>query len=231
MKNLQNLQKGIGINFTNQNLLEQAVTHRSYLNEHPKQKLSSNERLEYLGDAILEFFISRMLFEKYPKKPEGQLTAMRSRVVCTPFLSKIGKKLKLGDFLLLSKGEDESGGRKNRSLLANSVEALIGAVFLDQGEKAVEDFISKHFKEAIKDASFGRLKDNKSLLQEKIQETQKLTPYYKILREAGPDHAKTFTVGVYAGTKKLGQGEGNSKQEAEEEAARAVIEKHWSSEV
>lgn len=231
MKNLQNLQKGIGIDFVNQNLLRQALTHRSYLNEHPRQKLSSNERLEYLGDAILEFFISRMLFKKYPQKPEGQLTAMRSRVVCTPSLSKIGKNLQLGDFLLLSKGEDESGGRKNRSLLANSVEALIGALFLDQGEKAVEDFISKHFKEAIKDASSGRLKDNKSLLQEKIQETQKLTPYYKILREAGPDHAKTFTVGVYAGTKKLGEGEGSSKQEAEEEAARCAIEKHCSSEV
>lgn len=231
MKNLKKIEKIIGGSFRNQKLLKQSLTHRSYLNEHPKQKLSSNERLEFLGDAILEFLVSKFLFKKLPETSEGELTAIRSRIVCTRSLAKIGRQLKLGDHLLLSKGEEASGGRKNSSLLANSVEALIGAIFLDQGEVAVEKFIGRRFKQAIEEASSGQLKDNKSLLQEKIQENQKLTPHYEILSEEGPDHAKSFTVGVFAGQKKLGEGKGNSKQEAEEEAAKGALEKYWPSEV
>lgn len=229
MKNdLKKVEEALKIKFKKQSLLRQALTHRSYLNEHPDQTLSSNERLEFLGDAILEFFVSKALFEKFPQLSEGVLTAMRSRVVCTDSLSKVGKKLHLGDFLLLSKGEEAGGGRKNKSLLANSVEALIGAIFLDQGKKVCEDFILRNFKPAIDALSHSQLKDAKSLLQEKIQEKQKLTPFYKILAEKGPDHAKTFIVGVFADSKKLGEGKGGSKQEAEEEAAKAALEKFYS---
>jgi len=223
--NLKKAEEALKIKFKKQSLLRQALTHRSYLNEHPDQALSSNERLEFLGDAILELFISKALFEKYPKLPEGDLTAMRSRVVCTDSLAKIGKNLHLGEHLLLSKGEETGGGRKNKSLLANSVEALIGAIFLDQGRKACEGFILKNFKPVIENLPHSQLKDAKSLLQEKIQEKQKLTPYYKILAEKGPDHAKTFIVGVFADSEKLGEGKGNSKQEAEEKAAKAALEK------
>lgn len=227
-KDLKKLEKAVKIRFKDQSLLRQALTHRSYLNEHPKLKLSSNERLEFLGDAILEFFISNTLFEKHPKLPEGDLTAMRSRVVCTDSLAKVGRKLKLGDFLFLSKGEEVSGGRKNKSLLANGVEALIGAIFLDQGRQTCEKFVLANFKTAVDNLAHDQLKDAKSLLQEKTQERQKLTPRYKILREVGPDHAKTFIVGVFADSKKLGEGKGSSKQEAEEEAARAALEKYGS---
>ena len=223
---MEKLEAKLKITFKNKRLLKQALTHRSYLNEHPKLKLVSNERLEFLGDAILEFIISKTLYLKYPELPEGVLTAMRSRVVCTESLAKLGKKLKLGQFLFLSKGEEASGGRENKSLLANTFEALIGAIFLDKGLKTTENFIEKKFSHIINQLNRSQLKDAKSLLQEKVREEKKVTPTYKILAEEGPDHNKIFTVGVFAGSKKLGQGKGSSKQEAEEKAAQIALEKY-----
>jgi len=223
---MEKLEAKLKITFKNKRLLKQALTHRSYLNEHPKLKLVSNERLEFLGDAILEFIISKTLYLKYPELPEGVLTAMRSRVVCTESLAKLGKKLKLGQFLFLSKGEEAGGGRENKSLLANTFEALIGAIFLDKGLKTTENFIEKKFNHIINQLNRSQLKDAKSLLQEKVQEEKKVTPTYKILAEEGPDHNKIFTVGVFAGSKKLGQGKGSSKQEAEEKAAQIALEKY-----
>lgn len=221
--NLENLEKEIQIKFKNKELLREAMTHRSYLNEHRGEKLNSNERLEYLGDAVLEFTISKLLFEHFPQEPEGFLTACRSQIVQTKSLANLANELALGNYLLLSKGEEESGGRQNSGLLENAFEALIGAIFLDQGVQKTIRFIHQHFEILISHLSSENLKDAKSLLQEKAQEAEKITPIYRVLDEVGPDHAKIFTVGVYLGEKKLAEGQGRSKQEAEEAAAKAAL--------
>ena len=224
--NLNDLEKNLGVTFKNKALLRQALTHRSYLNEHPSPKNISNERLEFLGDAILEFVISEILFHKFPKVNEGVLTALRSHVVCTQSLAQISQKLETGLFLYLSRGEEKEGGRKNPTLLANVLEALIGAIFQEGGIKAASTFIQKHFHEAISQLSSKNLKDRKSLFQEKIQEAEKITPTYRVLKEGGPDHAKIFLVGVFVGKREAGQGEGRSKQEAQEAAAKMALERY-----
>ena len=224
--NLTNIEKSLEVSFKNKSLLTQALTHRSYLNEHP-DFASSNERLEFLGDAILEFWVSRELFERFPGLPEGVLTDLRAKIVRTESLTGIGRKLNLGRFLLLSRGEEIGGGRENESLLANCFEALIGAVFCDQGivkvEKFLENFvlpkINKFVSGEIKAVKPEELKGPKSFLQEIAQERFKITPTYKVLKSEGPDHAKIFLIGVYLGEKMVGQGKGWSKQEAEETAA------------
>ena len=224
--NLADLEKNLGATFKDRKLLRQALTHRSYLNEHPNEKTISNERLEFLGDAILEFVVSEILFQQFPKVNEGVLTALRSRVVCTQSLAQISLKLETGQFLYLSRGEEKEGGRKNPTLLANVLEALIGAVFQEGGIEAASAFIQKHFQESISQLSSKNLKDCKSLFQEKTQETEKITPVYRVLKEKGPDHAKTFTVGVFVGKRKAGQGQGRSKQEAQEAAAKMALERN-----
>lgn len=212
--------------FKNLQLLEEAFTHRSYLNENPQRNLVSNERLEFLGDAVLSFLVSKLLFQKFPRLPEGDLTNLRSAIVCTKTLCRTAKNLNLGEKLKLSRGEETSGGRNNPSLLANTFEAFLGALYLDQGIEEAENFLKTclfpFLSEIIKSDSY---KDFKSRFQEIVQEKAKISPVYKILKTIGPDHAKKFTVGVYVKEKLIGQGSGWSKQEAEQEAAKTALEK------
>lgn len=230
MKNLKNLEKALGITFQNPKLLAQSLVHRSYLNENPESDLSSNERLEFLGDTVLSFIISDLLFSWFPTYREGYLTNLRSRIVRTSSLAQIAKKLRLGDYLLMGRGEEESGGRKKPSLLADSLEALIGAIYLDQGDQAARAFIKREFTPFMeKLLKKPKVKDYKSTLQEIVQAKVKKSPVYKTLKAVGPAHAKTFTVAVYLKGKILGQGRGASKQEAQQQAAKAALEK-WNKE-
>ncbi len=224
MKNLDLLEKSIKITFKNKQLLTTALTHRSYLNEQPKENLSSNERFEFLGDAILEFIVSRRLFTLFPHLDEGIMTTLRSLIVKTDSLAEAGNRFQLGEFLLLSRGEEETGGRVNKSLLANTFEALTGAIFLDQGLEKTEEFIELSLGEKIKTIdSLENIKDYKSLFQEKAQEKKKITPTYRIINTYGPDHDKIFTVGAFLNKRKISQGKGKSKQEAEQRAAQKAL--------
>lgn len=219
------LQKTIGLKFKNQNLLKQAFAHRSYLNE-SKDVMISNERLEFLGDAVLSFLTSEYLYTNFPAFPEGTLTNIRSSLVKTRSLSDIATTLHLGELLLLSRGEEESGGRTNPSLLADTFEALLGAIFLDQGINVARSFVGVHVlpktREIIEQKSYI---DFKSLLQEIIQEESKISPTYRVTKSEGPDHAKTFWVEAVAEGVTLGTGSGRSKQEAEQQAASNALEK------
>ena len=209
--------------FRNQQLFKQAFTHRSYLNE-VREKIPSNERLEFLGDSIVSFIVSDYLYRKYPSFDEGTLTHLRSLLVNTKTLSLTAKKLNFGKLLLLSKGEEESKGRENESLLENSFEAFVGAVYLDQGIKAASEFLEKELLYKSDDfVQKKEFKDPKSLLQEKIQSNKQPSPTYKVISESGPAHAKLFTVGVYVKDKIKGIGEGKSKQIAEENAAKEAL--------
>jgi ribonuclease-3 len=212
--------------FKNPKLLEQAFTHRSFLNE-SKEKIESNERLEFLGDSILSFVVSRFLFNQYTDYNEGLLTNLRSLLVNTKSLANSAKELEFGQFLRLSRGEEESRGRENDSLLANCFEAFIGALFLDQGIEKVEKFLEETIlvkAEVITQKQ--TLKDPKSLLQEQVQAQKQKSPIYTVLEEEGPPHAKLFTVGVYVQETLLGTGKGKSKQEAEENAAKQALERN-----
>jgi ribonuclease-3 len=211
-------------NFKNQNLFDQAFTHRSYLNE-AKEAKSSNERLEFLGDSILSFLVSQCLYQEYPDYNEGILTNIRSLLVNTKNLGEIAKNLGFGELLKLSKGEHEAQGRKNQSLLADSYEAFIGALFLDQGLETVSKFVNETLlvdvSELVEKKTF---KDPKSLLQEYAQSKKKGSPLYKVVKEEGPAHAKIFTVAVFISGKQVGEGVGKSKQQAEEQAAMFALE-------
>jgi len=208
----------------NKKLFEQAFTHRSYLNE-AKLKVSSNERLEFLGDSILSFAVSNYLYTKYPEFDEGTLTNLRSLMVNTKSLSDIARELNMGQLLKLSRGEEESKGRENSTLLENSFEAYIGALFLDQGMISVAKFLEGVLFPKTQDIVNKRaLKDPKSLLQEKVQAQKQSSPIYKVLEDTGPAHAKTFKVGVFVNGKILGEGKGKSKQIAEESAAKNALE-------
>ncbi len=225
---LDSFEKEIGVNFKNKDLLKTAFIHRSYLNEHTGEKLPHNERLEFLGDAVLGLVVSKYLFENYPTHPEGDLTNFRSSIVNARMLSKASGALDLGKHLFLSKGEEATGGRNRQFILANTFESLIGALFLDQGLEAAKVFIEKYLIPYLPEIIEKRLyKDFKSQLQEISQEKLSETPTYKVLEENGPDHAKTFKIGVLVGDEVLGEGEGNSKQLAEQEAAKKALET-WS---
>ncbi len=209
----------------NQKLFDQAFTHRSYLNE-AKEKVASNERLEFLGDSILSYVVSQHLFREYSQFEEGTLTNLRSLLVNTKNLAENAKELSFGDMLKLSKGEEDSKGRQNQSLLADSFEAFIGALFLDQGYDEVDNFIQNTVLKKAKTLAEKRtLKDPKSLLQEHVQSNKQKSPVYTVIKEEGPAHAKTFTIGVYVEEKLLGTGSGKSKQQAEEQAAVKALEK------
>lgn len=211
--------------FKNKKLLENAFIHRSYVNE-VKEKIDSNERLEFLGDSILSFVVSQELFKKYPQFNEGNLTNIRSLLVNTKILGQTAKELGFGEFLKLSKGEEEAKGRENQSLLADSFESYIGALFLDQGLTIVSDFIANALFSKMDEVVKGRqFKDPKSLFQEYTQSVHHTSPVYKVLEESGPSHAKIFTVGVSIKDQLLGTGSGKSKQIAEEEAAKQALEK------
>ncbi len=232
MTNLNNQQqisrveKKLRISFKDKALLLLALTHRSFLNENRSEKINSNERLEFLGDAVLEFIISDLLYQKYSHQEEGWLTNLRSNVVRTTTLSQLAKKLGFGQFILMSRGEKKAGGGENISILADSTEAIIGAIYLDQGLKAAEKFVARNFVPLIEDwVKRGQLKDAKSLLQEKIQVNNNPPPVYKTIKEIGPDHQKVFTVGVFLGDQLLDKASGRSKREAEEKVAQKVLEK------
>ena len=219
------LLKNLNISFSDQSLLKQAFIHRSYLNE-IKDDLRSNERLEFLGDSVLSLITSTYIYQKRVYDEEGDLTNLRSYIVKTKSLSEASEKLNLGKYLMMSKGEEMSGGRINTQLLANTYEALLGAIYLDQGFEAAKRFVQETllplFEEEIKQ---GPPKDSKSALQEITQEQTKKSPHYKILKTTGPDHAKHFIVGVFINGVEMGKGEGSSKQEAEESAAAKALQK------
>ncbi|MSU45109.1 MAG: ribonuclease III [Candidatus Zambryskibacteria bacterium] len=217
-------QNKISITFKDLSLLTQAFVHRSYINENKQSGLSHNERLEFLGDAVLELVITDFLYKKYTDKAEGELTAYRSALVNADTCAKIATSLEMGDYLMLSKGETKDTGRARQYILANALEALIGAIYIDQGLEKAHEFIEKNFTPMIESIiSAKSFIDAKSLFQEKAQEFDGVTPSYKTIKETGPDHEKKFTVGVYVGKDLVGTGEGESKQDAEQLAARAAL--------
>jgi len=218
-----------GVTFKNKELLRRAFTHRSYLNENRDSESSHNERLEFLGDAVLELMVTEYLFEKYPDSNEGDLTAYRASLVNAITLSEAAQKINVNDFLLLSKGETKDTGKARQYILANTMEAIIGAIYLDQGYDSAKYFISKNLFHLIdKIVAEKSWIDAKSKFQEKAQEKESLTPMYKSLKEEGPDHDKKFTIGVYLDKDLIAEGVGMSKQEAEQEAARKALEvKGW----
>ena len=216
--------KRSGVEFKDQSLLTQAFVHRSYINENKASGLSHNERLEFLGDAVLELVITNFLYEKYPQKTEGDLTAYRSSLVNAQTCAEIATRLSMNDYLLLSKGESKDTGRARQYILANTLEAFIGAVYLDQGYDTAKAFIEREFTPLIDGIiSAGSWIDAKSLFQEKAQEFDGITPSYKTMKESGPDHEKKFTVGVYLNKELVASGEGDSKQDAEQSAAREAL--------
>lgn len=219
----------IGIVFKNKDLLKQAFLHRSYLNEHKSVDIEHNERLEFLGDAVLELVVTDFLFQRFTEENEGDLTAYRSALVNTVTLSSVAAGLHIGDYLLLSKGEAKDMGRARQYILANTYEALVGAIYLDQGYEAARAFITATVLPLTDEIVEKRLwQDHKSNFQEKAQEKLGVTPAYQTLREQGPDHDKHFVVGVFLDTVLAAEGEGKSKQEAEQDAARnALIQKSW----
>lgn len=222
-RKLDQFQKIINICFNRPELLERALTHPSYAAEHTGGK-NHNQRLEFLGDAILSSVIANYLYHHYPEQPEGQLTKMRAAVVCEPTLARLAARLKLGNYLRLGRGEELSGGRTRPSNLADALEALTGAIFLDQGWERVRDFIYNLFKEEIEKTARGFYPDYKTSLQELIQQQNNGRLQYVVLSESGPDHAKQFTSGVIWRGQMLGRGSGRSKKEAEQQAARAALE-------
>jgi ribonuclease III len=219
------LEKQIGIKFKNYDLLKIAFVHRSYLNEHKDSKFEHNERLEFLGDAVLELIVTEYLYSNFPN-PEGELTNWRSALVKGEMLAKIARQLKIGEYLYLSHGEEKSGGREKDYLLANTFEALIGAIYLGLGyEKAkqfVTEFLLVNLDEILKT---GAHIDAKSKLQELAQEKVGKTPAYQLLHDEGPDHDKKFTMGAYIGDKLVGKGIGGSKQIAEQKAAEDSLQR------
>lgn len=222
-------EKKTKIVFKDKSLLKQAFIHRSYINETPSSGLSHNERLEFLGDAVLELVVTDFLYKKYPNNAEGELTAFRSALVNAIIISEIASEVGMNDYLLLSKGEAKDKGKARQYILANTFEAFVGAVYLDQGYETARDFIAKvvlpHTDEIVSKKLW---RDAKSLVQEKAQEYVGFTPAYKVLNEVGPDHDKHFTVGIFFGSDLVAEGKGKSKQEAEQKAAESALKiKNW----
>ena len=212
--------------FKDKSLLKQAFTHRSYINENRDLKLEHNERLEFLGDAVLELVITDYLYNKMKESDEGEMTSLRSALVNADTCARVATSLGANEFLLLSKGESKDTGRARQYILANTLEALIGAIYIDQGYEVAKNFILTHVAPLTEDIlKDGPPIDAKSLFQEHAQEHVGTTPSYETIRESGPDHDKHFTVGVYLGKELYGEGEGKSKQDAEQEAARMALEK------
>jgi len=229
MKDFAPLEKKLNLKFKNKGLLSQAFCHRSYLNENPGFGPSHNERLEFLGDAVLELVVTEYLYQNYPQKPEGELTNWRAALVNAKILSAIAKELDFNSFLLLSKGEEKEAGKARQYILADTIEAFIGAVYLDLGYDKAGEFIIKHLvKELPRIIELGLFKDAKSRFQEQAQEKTGITPTYEVLKSWGPDHAKNFVIGVFLEKELVAKGEGSSKQEAEDEAAKNALEiKNW----
>ncbi len=226
MNNSLEFEKRIKINFNNKNFLKQALTHRSYINEHPKSKIKNNERLEFLGDAVLELIITELLYKKFFNKSEGELTCLRASLVNTKSLARVSAKLKINKYLYLSKGEAKSINRQGDAILADTLEAIIGAIYLDQGIENTKKFIKEYLWSQL--AMILKLQlylDPKSHLQEIAQEKFKITPHYKIIEEKGPDHFKKFVSGAFFEEKMIATGQGKNKQEAEVNAAKNALKK------
>ncbi len=228
-KDFSAIEAKLNIEFKDKQLLKQAFTHRSYINENRGSSADHNERLEFLGDAVLELIVTDHLFRTYADKPEGELTAYRSALVNSTTLSNVATELGMNDYLLLSHGESKDTGRARTYILANTFEAFLGALYMDQGYEAAERFVSTFiFPKMTEVIESGSWIDAKSKFQELAQEKVSQTPSYKTTKESGPDHDKNFTVGVYLGNDLVATGEGRSKQEAEQAAARkALIDKEW----
>ncbi len=219
------LQETIKYEFKNEALLNEALTHRSYLNEHPEWKLPHNERLEFLGDAVLELVVTEELFNRYPEKEEGWMTSVRAALVNYVTLADVARGVGIDGAVLLSRGESKDAGRAREVILANALESLIGAVYQDGGYNAAKKFINSCITSRLEEVIRKELHvDAKSLLQEKVQASLKVTPVYKVLESVGPDHKKQFTIGVYFGDKLIAQGSGPSKQDGEVDAAKKALE-------
>jgi ribonuclease-3 len=228
--NFTKLEKQLGIEFKNKDFLIQAFCHRSFINENPKFRLGHNERLEFLGDAVLELVTTEYLFSNYPDKPEGDMTGWRASLVNSNILSELARELGFEDFLLLSQGEIKEKGKSKKYILADTFESFIGGLYLDQGYGKCREFIEKNLiKLKLPEIIEKKLyKDPKSLFQERAQEIVFLTPTYQVLEETGPDHMKKFKVGVFIGEEMITDGEGSSKHEAELNAAQKAIQiKNW----
>lgn len=228
-KDLNEFEKLIDVTFKDKETLRQAFTHRSYLNENRGLKAKHNERLEFLGDAVLELVITDYLYHEYPTKNEGDMTSIRSALVNAQTCAEVAKNLEVNDYLLLSKGEGKDIGRARSYILANALEAIIGAIYIDQGYEKARDFIIKNIAPMTEEIVKQELwVDAKSKFQERAQDVIGVTPSYKTIKEQGPDHDKTFTVGVFIHNEMIAEGEGDSKQDAEQSAARnALKEKNW----
>ena len=228
-KDFTPFEQSIGITFNDKKLLTHAFIHRSYINENPKSGLEHNERLEFLGDAVIELVVTDYLYRTYPGHNEGDLTAYRSALVNAVIMGEVAADLNMNDYLLLSKGEQKDTGRARQTILANTYESFVGALYLDQGYDACDAFVTRSLlaklADIIKNKSW---KDAKSLIQEEAQERLSVTPSYKVVAENGPDHDKHFTIGIFFGEKKIAEGKGRSKQEGEQKAALAALEaKGW----
>lgn len=229
MKDFSLLEKKLGLEFKNKDLLMQAFVHRSYLNENPDFRLEQNERLEFLGDAVLELVITEYLYKQYPDKAEGELTNWRAALVNAKMLALLAEEIGFNEFLMLSRGEAKELGKARQYILANTFEAFVGSLYLDLGYEESDKFINKYLLKKLPDIIQHKLyKDAKSHFQEEAQDKVGITPAYKVLKEWGPDHKKKFTVGVYLNNELVAEGEGYSKQEAEEEAAKEALRvKDW----
>jgi len=222
--NLAQLESSIGYTFNNPNLLDEALTHRSYLNESCGRAVKDNERLEFFGDAVLDFFLSQLLLERFPDSREGELTRIRASVVDEEALAIMAQSIGLGNHLRLGRGEERSGGRGKKSLLADAYEALLAAIYLDGGVKPLRRLVESHLDYLLtrrNDASASR--DFKTEFQELVQSRLGMTPHYELRETAGPDHDRVFTVAAFAGTECMGEGAGRSKKEAEQAAARMAL--------
>jgi len=224
---LSSLEEALGVYFANRDLLRQALVHRSYLNEAPSFPLGSNERLEFLGDAVLDFIVADDLYHRYPSRREGELTSLRASVVRLEMLGQLAIRVNLGEYLLLSRGEQQTGGRDRQTLLGRAFEALIGAIYLDRGLEVATEFVLRLLvPELSRTIAEERLKDPKSHLQERAQADFGITPSYRTILATGPEHAKEFTVEVNLGDHVIGRGSGRSKQLAAQEAAKFALD-HW----
>ncbi|NCD00715.1 ribonuclease III [bacterium] len=230
MNDLSKLEKRLNIIFDNKDFLRQAVVHRSYLNEHPDFNLGHNERLEYLGDAVLELAVTKYLFHSFPDKDEGVLTNWRASLVNSKILYEVARELGVENYLHLSKGEAKDKNSKSRKfILADAVEAIIGAIYLDKGMEASEEFVRKNMICKLDEIiEKGLYLDPKSRFQELSQDKKGITPHYELLEESGPDHDKNFVIGLYLENKLIAKGEGTSKHEAEIKAAReGLLKNKW----
>jgi ribonuclease-3 len=229
LEQLERFTQTIGITFKDMSVLRTAFTHRSYVNEYRGEPITHNERLEFLGDAVLELVVTDFLYRRYPDKTEGDLTAYRAALVNTVTIGQAGADLNMNSLLLLSKGESRDTGRARQYILANTFEAVIGAIYLDQGYDAAQNFIAANLFPKVDDIVAKRLwQDSKSLFQERAQDRVSITPNYVIVEEDGPDHDKRFTVAACLGEEQVALGTGKSKQEAEQAAATNALQaKEW----